>query len=216
VPGLLPPPATLLVFLGASLLLAVVPGPAVVYIVTRSISQGRTAGVLSAAGVSCGGFVHIAAAALGLSVLVATSVVAFSVVKYAGAVYLVYLGIRRLRAGEDLALEAQPVPYRRLVFDGAVVNVLNPKSALFFYAFLPQFVDPARGHVAAQIVALGLVFVTVAFSSDATWAVVTGSGAAWLRRPGAARFTRRLSGGILVALGIFAALVRPARAAAPI
>lgn len=184
--GLLPSPSALVVFLTACLLLAVVPGPGVLYIISRSISQGRTAGVISAAGISLGSVVHIGAAALGLSVILASSTPAFGAVKLAGAAYLVYLG---------------------------VVNVLNPKTALFFYAFLPQFVDPGRGRVATQIVLLGSMFLAIAFYSDSCWALLAGTGARWLRQSRVARTTRQLSGGILVGLGFAAALVRPARAA---
>lgn len=212
--GLLPSPSALAVFLSACVLLAVVPGPGVLYIVSRSISQGRTAGVISAAGISLGSLVHIGAAALGLAVILASSALAFSVVKFAGAAYLIYLGVRRLMSGDGFEdRQAKPVRRRRLLLDGAVVNVLNPKTALFYYAFLPQFVDPARGRVAPQVVALGLLFLTIAFCSDSVWALLTGTGAHWLRKSRVARTTRQLSGGMLVALGVAAALVRPAGAA---
>lgn len=136
--GLLPSPSALAVFLTACVLLAVVPGPGVLYIVSRSISQGRTAGVISAAGISLGSVVHIGAAGLGLSVILASSALAFSLAKFAGAAYLVYLGVRRLMAGDGLEdRPARLASRRRLFLDGAVVNVLNPKTALFFYAFLP-------------------------------------------------------------------------------
>ncbi len=204
----MPEPSTLLVFAAASLALLIVPGPAVVYIVTRSLSQGRSAGVVSMLGVQAGGLVHVAAAALGISALLASSATAFAVVKYAGAAYLVYLGLTKLLrpAAEPLAA-MQPRDRKRLFREGIVVNVLNPKTAIFFLAFLPQFVDPAGGATALQVTVLGLVFIALAVLSDGAYALLAGSLGERLRRSVAVR--RRLdraSGTIYVGLGAVAAL----------
>ena len=141
----MPAPHALLTFALASMALLLVPGPSVIYIVTRSISQGRGAGIVSMLGIETGGLVHVTAAALGLSALLASSATAFDVVRFAGAGYLVYLGIRRLREPTSLTAVLTPASPRRLFTQGIVVNVLNPKTALFFLAFLPQFIDPSRG-----------------------------------------------------------------------
>jgi threonine/homoserine/homoserine lactone efflux protein len=171
-------------FCAAALALAVVPGPAVLYIVAQSVDQGRLAGLVSALGIGVGGLVHVLAATIGLSSLLASSATAFTIVKYAGAAYLVILGIRRLLTRETVEAEVARVPRtrRRLFVDGVVVNVLNPKTALFFIAFLPQFVDPEAGTAGLQIFALGLIFVVIALSSDSLWALAAGTAGEWLRR----------------------------------
>jgi threonine/homoserine/homoserine lactone efflux protein len=189
----MPDPATIALFALAALALLVVPGPAVLYIVTRSADQGRTAGL-----------VHVAAAALGLSALLVSSALAFAVVKYAGAAYLIYLGIRKLldRAEPSEQRKVAPARLSRVFLDGAIVNILNPKTALFFFAFLPQFVDPARGGLAGQIVLLGLLFITLAMLSDGTYALLAARLAGWLRgRPGFGSLSRYLTGGIYLGLG---------------
>ena len=144
------------------------PGPAVTYIVTQSIDKGRRAGLVSALGVASGGLVHVAAATVGLSALIASSATAFTTVKLVGAAYLIVVGIRRiLSRDEDTEVQPVPTPHRQLYVQGVVVNVLNPKTALFFLAFLPQFVDPSRGSVAVQVAFLGVLFALIAFTSDA-------------------------------------------------
>jgi threonine/homoserine/homoserine lactone efflux protein len=205
-----PTARTLALFVPTALALLVVPGPAVVYIVTRSIDRGRVAGIASTLGVATGSLVHVAAAALGLSALLLSSAVAFSVVKYAGAVYLVILGLRRLLAreeGPDGLESGDDVGMRRIYAQGVVVNVLNPKTALFFFAFLPQFVDPERASVAMQIAALGLMFVALGILSDGTYALASARTGSWLRtHPRFLRVRRFVSGGIYVGLGVAAAL----------
>ncbi|HEX8204697.1 MAG TPA: LysE family translocator [Solirubrobacteraceae bacterium] len=175
----------LLVFGGAALALIVIPGPAVLYILAQSVEHGRRAGVVSALGVAAGGLVHITAAAVGISALVVSSAVAFSVVKYVGAAYLLYLGVRRLldRAGAvaDDVRDHEAEPWR-IFRRGVVVNILNPKTALFFLAFLPQFVDPDQGPVLGQILVLGSLFVLLALLSDSLYALGAGALAAWVRR----------------------------------
>jgi threonine/homoserine/homoserine lactone efflux protein len=203
-----PDRSTFLVFALASLALIVAPGPNLLYIVTRSVSQGRRAGLVSAVGVEAGTLVHITAAAVGLSQLVATSALAFSVVKYAGAAYLFYLGLRALRRREglDLAAAARPLQLPRVFRDGIIVNVLNPKVGLFFLAFLPQFVDPARGTASAQILALGVVFFGIALTVDVLYAIVAGALSGWLRRrPAYLRRQRFVVGGVYLGLGAAAA-----------
>jgi threonine/homoserine/homoserine lactone efflux protein len=199
---------SLALFAAAALALLLVPGPAVLYIVAQSAEHGRLAGIVSVAGIHVGTLVHTAAAAIGISALVVSSAVAFTVVKYAGAAYLVYLGVRRLlaRVPSETPTVAR-APLRRLFTQGAVVNVLNPKTALFFLAFLPQFVDPDRT-VWTQVVVFGLTFVVLGFLSDGVYAVAAGTLAHRLRRrPNVLRFG---SGGVLVGLGAATALARRA------
>jgi len=204
-----PSGSTLAVFALASFLLIVVPGPAVLYVVTRSVAQGRRAGLVSMLGIEAGGLVHVAAAAIGLSAVIASSAAAFTVVKLAGAAYLIYLGVRRLVVRDDALPEVATGGRsgKRLFVQGIVINVLNPKTAVFFLAFLPQFVDPAKGTVTLQFLVLGLTFVAVAMLSDGAYALVAGTAGDWLR--GSARVRRwlsRLSGAVFVGLGVTAAL----------
>lgn len=206
----LPNAANLWIFSGAALLLLIVPGPAVLFIIGRSIEQGRRAGIVSDLGIHTATLVHVLAAALGLSAILASSAVAFSVVKYAGAAYLIWLGLRKI-LGRDLngggAAVFVRASYRRLFRDGFVVNLLNPKTALFFLAFLPQFVDPSRGHIAQQVVALGLIFVTLGLVSDGAYAMAAGTAGDWLKRSrGWRAFERYISGTIFIGLGLAAAL----------
>jgi threonine/homoserine/homoserine lactone efflux protein len=202
----IPEPGTLAVFAAASLALAVVPGPAVLYIVAQSVHGGRRAGVVSAFGVSTGGMFHVLAAVIGLSAVLAASAEAFTVVKLAGAAYLVYLGLRTLLSRDDriAGRGAEPTlasTYRR----GVVVNVLNPKTALFFLAFLPQFVDP-DGSTRGQLAVLGILFVAIALTTDLVWALVAGTAGAVLRRSRTfLRIQRYVSGTIFVGLGALAA-----------
>jgi threonine/homoserine/homoserine lactone efflux protein len=206
--------STYAVFVATCLALLAIPGPAVLYIVSRSIDQGRTAGLLSALGVTTGTLVHIAAAAIGLSSLVLASTVAFDAVRYVGAAYLVFLGIRRLLTRHSAALveERAPRSLRRLYTQGLVVNLLNPKTIVFIFAFIPQFVDVQAGHVGVQIVLLGLTLAGLGLMSDSLYAIVAGSIADRLRGSrGVARFERWFGGSILVGLGVAAALVSPNR-----
>jgi threonine/homoserine/homoserine lactone efflux protein len=211
----MPDTQTIWLFCLAAIALIVIPGPAVLYIVAQSVGQGRRAGLVSASGVASGGLVHVVAAAIGLSGLLLSSATLFSVVKFAGAAYLIYLGGRRLLGLEASALVAptEARSRRQLYRDGAVVNVLNPKTALFFYAFLPQFLDPDRGAVALQALVLGVIFVTIALVSDSVWALASGSAAEWLKaRPVAVKVERWVSGTVLVGLGAAAALTSAHRA----
>jgi threonine/homoserine/homoserine lactone efflux protein len=196
----------LLFFALAALALLLIPGPAVLYVVVQSAEHGRIAGLASVAGLHLGTLVHTAAAAVGLSALVVSSAVAFSVVKYAGAAYLVFLGIRRFLARDPAPdVPARPEPLRRLFRQGIVVNVLNPKTAVFFLAFLPQFVDP-DATVWTQVVLFGIVFVLLGLVTDGVYALVAGSLGSWLRR--SRRALRYASGTAFVGLGAATALAR--------
>jgi threonine/homoserine/homoserine lactone efflux protein len=206
----MPAPGTIALFSVASILLAVVPGPAVTYIVTQSVDKGRRAGLFCALGVASGGVVHVTAATIGLSALIASSATAFTAVKLVGAAYLIVVGIRRiLSRDEEASAESPPADPRRLYVQGVVVNVLNPKTALFFLAFLPQFVDPDRGSVTLQVALLGTLFALIALASDAAYALLADALAGRLRRSGTgARLRRWVSGGIFVGLGVSAAVAR--------
>jgi threonine/homoserine/homoserine lactone efflux protein len=205
----MPDASTFLLFAAASLTFLAIPGPSVFYIVTRSLAQGRRAGVTSMLGVQVGGLVHVAAAAFGISALIASSAAAFTVVKYAGAAYLVVLGVRKLisPAGEEPDPEPRgQTPPSHLFVHGVVVNVLNPKTALFFLAFLPQFVDPAHP-VAPQMLVLGTMLVGLGVLSDGTYALVAARAGQRLRATASARrLLDRLSGSVFVALGVVAAV----------
>lgn len=203
-------PPQLALFLAATLALTLTPGPAVLFIVARSIGQGRRAGLLSVAGIGLGNGLHAAACALGLAALLASSEHGFTVVKLGGAAYLVLLGLRRVlgRGAPGLGAAAgEAGPPRAVLRQAFVVAVLNPKTALFFLAFLPQFADPARGAVPLQLLQLGLIFVLVAVTTDAGY-VLAADGLARLlrRRPGFERAERWVSGAVFVGLGVAAAL----------
>ena len=210
----MPDASTFLLFAAASLAFLAIPGPSVFYIVTRSLAQGRRAGVTSMLGVQAGGLVHVVAAAVGVSAVIASSATAFTIVKYAGAAYLVFLGLRKLlsRDEEALDLTLTPASGRRLFWQGAVVNILNPKTALFFLAFLPQFVDPSAA-VAPQMLVLGTLLVGLGVVSDGTYALVAAGAGRRLRETAAARRRLdRLSGGVFVSLGLIAAFAGEPRA----
>ena len=202
-------PSSLLIFITGAAILLAIPGPAVLYVVSRSIGHGRPAGLISAMGIAVGTLVHVAAATLGLSALLASSALAFQFVKYIGAAYLIFLGIRVLRGldshlGQSSAVNAS---LRRIFGQGVLVNLLNPKTALFFLAFLPQFVDPARGHVTLQIFQLGVLFAFLGWISDSVWALLAGTIGGHLREsPRLRRVQRSVSGGALIALGLASAL----------
>ena len=199
-------PETLIVFALAALAILVVPGPAVVYIVTRSVDQGRGAGLASVIGIHVGTLVHLAAATVGLSAILVSSATAFTIVKVLGALYLIVIGIRTLLGRADPAdTDPQRPPRRRRrdVAEGVVVNILNPKTALFFLAFLPQFVDPARGQASLQILVLGLTFMLLGLVTDSIWALAAGSAGETLRRSRRwARVQRYVSGSVFLALGV--------------
>lgn len=205
----MPELSSLLLFASAAFALIVVPGPAVLYVVARSLEQGRVAGLVSVLGISVGAGVHVLAAALGLSALLASSVIAFNLVKYLGAAYLIYLGVRKLLSTPNLISAEQVArqPLKTIFLEGIVVNVLNPKSALFFLAFLPQFVAVSRGGVETQILILGATFIAIGLLSDGLYALLAGSFSVWLRRSRAfLRVQHYVSGAVYIALGVGAAL----------
>ncbi len=204
------PDSTLLLgFIVASLIVLLIPGPGVLYVVARSAAQGYRAGLVSVLGLSVGALVHVVAASAGLSAILLTSAMAFGVVKLLGAGYLVYLGIctlfdRRKTADTD---EPTPQSLRRLMADGVVISILNPKIAVFFLAYLPQFVDPVAGPVSQQILLLGLIYVGLALVTDGGYAMLAGSVRHWftgriMRGP----IPRYVTGSIYVGLGVNAAL----------
>jgi threonine/homoserine/homoserine lactone efflux protein len=200
--------SSLVLFVTGAAVLLVIPGPAVTYVVSRSIGHGRAAGLVSVLGIAVGTLFHVVAAALGLSALLASSALAFQFVKYLGAAYLIYLGVKTLRRDDAQLLEAANGDGRlaRIFGQGVLVNLLNPKTALFFLAFLPQFVDSTRGHVTLQILQLGVLFALMGWCSDSVWAVVAGTVAERIR--GSVRLRRihrNVSGGALIALGLASA-----------
>jgi threonine/homoserine/homoserine lactone efflux protein len=203
----LPDLHTLLLFAAASLVVLVIPGPAVLYVVTRGIAQGRRAAGVSVLGVALGNFMHGVFAAVGLSALIASSAAAFTIVKYAGAAYLIFLGIRALAGANGSEVQAVPQhrSHRRLFLQGFVVDLLNPKTALFFLAFLPQFVDPTQGPVAVQMLALGAVFSGLGLVTDGAYALASGTVGERLG-PRLERRLERASGAVYIGLGISALL----------
>jgi threonine/homoserine/homoserine lactone efflux protein len=205
-----PSSSTLAAFAAAAFVLIAVPGPNMIYLVARSLSEGRRAGMLSALGIETGTLVHTTAAAVGLSALLASSATAFAVVKYAGAAYLVYLGLRALlaRSGSDEpAAEAPAVAGGHVYRQAVLTQVLNPKVAIFFLAFLPQFIDPDRP-TATQILVFGAVLVTMGLAIGAAAALAAGTLAERLRarRAGGRPWGRWASGAVYLALGAYAAL----------
>lgn len=195
----------LALFLATALVILVTPGPAVLYIVARSVDQGRAAGLVSTMGVGLGTMFHVLAAAVGVSALLAASASAFAVLKYLGAAYLIYLGLRKLAERDvgPLLCARQPERLSRIFWQGVVVNVLNPKTALFFLAFLPQFIDVSLGHATLQMLVLGLIFVVIGLVSDGSWALLAGTAGRWLRRHmGFLGIQRYFSAGVFIALGV--------------
>ena len=200
--------SSLLLFVTGAALLLVIPGPAVSYVISRSIGRGRAAGLVSVMGIVVGTLLHVTAATLGLSALLASSALAFQFIKYLGAAYLIYLGIRTLRRDDSQLLQAANGERRvlRIFAQGVLVNLLNPKTALFFLAFLPQFVDPSLGHPSLQIFQLGVLFALMGWISDSVWAVLAGTVADHFRDSiRLRRVQRNISGGALIALGLASA-----------
>lgn len=203
-----PNPTQYALFIAGSLALLITPGPAVLYVITRSVDQGRRAGLVSVLGLQFGTFFHVLGAVFGLSAILLSSALAFDVVKYIGAAYLVYLGIRKLRAPEHnpTAQHTTPVPLHRTFSQAIIVQILNPKTALFFFAFLPQFVDPARASVPLQMLALGVTFCLLALMTDSLYATLAGTAGNYLRRSVKFwRFERFFAGSVYIGLGVLAA-----------
>jgi threonine/homoserine/homoserine lactone efflux protein len=205
-----PGAAHLWLFAGAALILLLTPGPAVLFIVARSIEQGRLAGLVSDLGIHAATIVHVLAATLGLSALLASSALAFSIVKYAGAAYLIWIGLKKIfgrAVAAEVGTASKRFGYGRLFRDGFIVNLLNPKTALFFLAFLPQFVDVDRGHIAMQVAFLGVLFMLLGLISDGCYALAGSAAGQWLKRSRAyLGFERYVSGVVFIGLGLTAAL----------
>ncbi|UCD82886.1 MAG: LysE family translocator [Desulfobacterales bacterium] len=196
-------------FILASAVLLVTPGPAVLYIIARSVDQGRRAGLVSVCAIEVGNFMHVIAATLGLSALLLSSALAFTIVKYLGAAYLVYLGLRKIFSRETTQTtgNSQPQRLHRIFSQGVMVATLNPKTALFFVAFLPQFVDPTQGAIAWQMLVLGCLFVMMAVISDSMYALLAGTVGLWVKGSrSAVRAERYVIGSVYIGLGVTAAL----------
>jgi len=209
--GAMPHAATFAAFALTALVLLLIPGPAVLYIVSQSIEHGRRAGIVATLGVHTGTLVHITAAALGLSAILVSSSVAFGAVRLIGAAYLIYLGARTLldrATREPTALAPRERELGRVFRQGALVNVTNPKTALFFFAFLPQFIDRHGAPVPEQIVVLGLTFALLGLVTDSAYGLLAGSAAGWVRGRTAVRSAQRwITGCIFIGLGVATALV---------
>lgn len=198
-------PAKFALFIGISWALILAPGPDMFYVITRGMAHGRKAGMLSAIGVVCGILVHTTAAAFGLSLILQTSAFAFLFVKFVGAAYLMYLGIKAWREKTTFRLQTSAAGAKSsaLFWQGVLSNVLNPKIAIFFLAFLPQFVDKGGDHVTLQLVILGITFACFGLGFLLAVGYSSGSIGRWLTyRPKYAQFFQRLAGGILIGLGI--------------
>jgi threonine/homoserine/homoserine lactone efflux protein len=196
------------IYLAAVIGLLLIPGPAVLYIVTRSIHQGWKAGLVSVLGIHLGTGFHILAAVLGLSAILLSSALAFDIVKYLGAAYLIYMGVRTLMTKEE-AVEGQDIKQdslQRIFSQAVIVNILNPKTALFFFAFLPQFVDSSRGAVAIQMFLLGMIFLGLGMLTDGMYAFLAGGLGNWLKTSKFFAFAKRyIAGMIYIGLGVTAA-----------
>lgn len=202
-------PTKFLLFVGVSWALILAPGPDMLYVITRGVTQGRKAGMLSAVGVICGILVHTTAAAFGLSLILQTSALAFLIVKYIGAIYLIYLGIKAWqdKAAFHVETSTSNVSFHKVFWNGVLSNVFNPKIAVFFLAFLPQFVDKGSSHVTLQMVVLGLTFAIFGLCFLLGVGYSSGTIGSWLNhQPRYAQLLQRFAGGILISLGVRLAL----------
>jgi threonine/homoserine/homoserine lactone efflux protein len=208
----MPSPSTYVLFVATALAILAIPGPAVLYVIVRSIEQGRRAGLESVLGITTGTLVHVTLATVGLASLVLASKTAFDAVRYAGAAYLIYLGVRRLLTPRtEAGPEGRgPRSRRDLYMQGLIVNLLNPKTIVFIFAFIPQFVDVNAEHIWPQIMLLGLTFAGLGLVTDSLYAIVASTVADRLRgTPSIARVERWFGGIVLIGLGVVAALVAP-------
>ncbi|OUQ88653.1 RhtB family transporter [Brevibacillus brevis] len=208
--------STIWLFVVAASTLLIIPGPAVLYIMARSIDQGKKAGLVSVLGVSLGGSVHVLAGAIGVSAILMTSATAFHIVKYLGAAYLIYLGCKTLFSKSDSTASEIPIAprkkLRKIFYESALVEVMNPKTALFFLAFFPQFIAPTAGSVTVQFLLLGTIFIILAFISDGLYAVLAAS----MRKrivgsTASSKVMNRITGYFYIALGIFSAFASPSK-----
>ncbi|WP_312113327.1 LysE family translocator [Brevibacillus reuszeri] len=211
--------STIWLFIVAAATLLIIPGPAVFYIMARSIDQGKKAGLVSVLGVSLGGSIHVLAGAIGVSAILMTSATAFHIVKYLGAAYLIYLGCKTLLSkSESTTSEIPKAPRKKLgkiFYESALVEVMNPKTALFFLAFFPQFISPTAGSVSVQFLLLGTIFIILAFISDGLYAVlaasirkrIVGSSGSSV----SSKVLNRITGYFYIALGVFSAFASPSK-----
>jgi threonine/homoserine/homoserine lactone efflux protein len=207
----MPDLATLGLFLTAAFILSITPGPGILYTLMRSLNGGRSEGILSALGLFVGGLVHVVAAAIGISSLLMTSAVAFTIVKYAGAAYLIYLGLRTLLSHDALSINTDPVVqpkrYESAFYQGVMTEVLNPKTALFFLAFIPQFIHVANGNVLTQFLFLGLITDFLNLTVDIAVATFAGSIGQKLRTSYRFRQGQRITSGFtMIGLGAYVAV----------
>ena len=201
-------PTTFGIFFAAALTLAVIPGPGMLYVLARTVRGGRREGILSALGTGVAGLLHTLAAALGVSAILATSAVVFALIKWLGAAYLVYLGVKMLLEKDGLELEVSVPPSSRGAFtQGIITEALNPKTALFFLAFIPQFVNPG-GNVFLQFVTLGFITTLLNTGMDFLVAAAAGPLSGALRNPRGRKVQRVASGGALIGLGVYVAVER--------
>jgi len=208
--------STIWLFVVAAAALLIIPGPAVFYIMARSIDQGKKAGLISVLGVSLGGAVHVLAGAIGVSAILMTSATAFTIVKYLGAAYLIYLGCKTLFSKSDSTTSEIPkAPHKKLVkifYESALVEIMNPKTALFFLAFFPQFISPSTGSVTVQFLLLGTIFIILALLSDGLYAALAAS----MRKrivgsKVSSKVMNRITGYLYIALGVFSAFASPSK-----
>lgn len=204
----MPDLSSITLFIAAAAVLLIIPGPAVIYIVNRSLDQGKLAGIISVLGIGTGTTVHIFAAAAGISAILASSVLAFNILKYAGALYLIYLGIQKFISKEEPVFNGsyKKIRFSKIFYQGIIVNLLNLKTALFFFAFLPQFINHSKGNITSQILFLGFLFVVMGLISDGIYALLAGYLGVWIKKKiGLIKAQKFVSGTIYFALGIAAA-----------
>ncbi|RNB56937.1 LysE family translocator [Brevibacillus gelatini] len=203
--------STIWLFVMTVAALLIIPGPAVLYIMGRSINQGKKAGLVSVIGVSLGGAIHVLAGAVGISAILLTSATAFTIVKYLGAAYLIYLGCKTLfSASDSKTSEIAQAPQKKwfkILCESALIEVMNPKTALFFLAFFPQFISPSAGSVSGQFLLLGAIFLALAFVSDSLYAMLAAGISK--RMKGSAKLQNRVTGYVYIALGVFSAFASP-------
>ncbi|AKS38160.1 RhtB family transporter [Anoxybacillus gonensis] len=206
--------STIWLFVISATVLLIMPGPAVFYIMARSIDQGKEAGLVSVLGVSLGGAVHVLAGAVGVSAILMTSATAFTIVKYLGAVYLVYLGCKTLfSTSHENHVASSKTNHKKLwkiFYESVIVEVMNPKTALFFLAFFPQFITPYAGSVPAQFLLLGTIFIILAFINDSLYAILAASIRKWIvGKKGHAKVVNKVTGYLYIVLGIFSTFASP-------
>ncbi|MCQ5365746.1 LysE family translocator [Anoxybacillus salavatliensis] len=206
--------STIWLFVISATVLLIMPGPAVFYIMARSIDQGKEAGLVSVLGVSLGGAVHVLAGAAGVSAILMTSATAFTIVKYLGAVYLVYLGCKTLfSTSHENHVASSKTNHKKLwkiFYESVIVEVMNPKTALFFLAFFPQFITPSAGSVPAQFLLLGTIFIILAFINDSLYAILAASIRKWIvGKKGHAKVVNKVTGYLYIVLGIFSTFASP-------